>query len=318
MNRAGTDNQTLLDNRMFEGFEQRTVRTAEAEIHAVVGGSGPPLLLIHGYPQTHVAWHGVAPDLAAEFTVVAPDLRGYGNSRLLRDPADCAAYSKRAMASDQIELMRQLGFDRFAVVGHDRGGRVAYRLALDHPESVSALVSLTVIPTLDMWNRVDMGFALGAYHWFLFAQPHDLPERLLASDPDFYLDWTLKKMTRSHDRLSNAAVAEYRKSFGRAEVRHAIMQDYRAGATFDRDDDAADIAAGRRIRCPLHVLWEAGRFEDVETPIDTWRRWADDVTGNSIECGHLMPEEAPGEVLAEIVPFLRRHATMPLIRKDQQ
>ncbi len=293
---------------MMEGFSYRTIATSAARLHVAVGGAGPPLLLLHGYPQTHLAWHRVAPALAKEFTVIAPDLRGYGESRVVDGNAGPASFSKRAMATDQVELMDALGFSRFAVIGHDRGARVGYRLALDRPEKVAAFASLTVIPTIDVWEATNKSFAMGAYHWFLFAQPSDLPERLVGADPGYFFDWTLRKMARHHDRLSPPAVAAYRAAFLKPEVRQAMFNDYRAGATFDHEHDAADRTAGRRLSCPVFVTWEKGRFENGETPIDIWRRWANEVDGTSIDSGHLQAEEAPETVLAHLLPFLRLYA----------
>jgi haloacetate dehalogenase len=295
---------------MFEGFTRYDIETAEARIATFVGGNGPPLLLLHGYPQTHVAWHRVAPALTKQYTVVASDLRGYGDSVGPQGAADPAAYSKRTMARDQLTVMRHLGFDRFGVVGHDRGARVGYRLALDHEDAVTAFVSLTVIPTSEVWARVNMKSALGAYHWLLFAQPFDLPERLLAGDPDYFLEWTLRKMTRHRERLSDEAVLAYREAFRRPAVRHAMMQDYRAGAGTDNEQDLADRAAGRKLRCPVLVLWEQGRFPPGDTPLEIWRNWATAVEGREIPGGHLQAEEAPEAVLEALLPFLSRHMSM--------
>lgn len=297
----------MTESGMFEGFALRSIDVGPARLNVAIGGSGPPLLLLHGYPQTHLAWHAIAPVLAKEFTVVAPDLRGYGASRLTAGDGGPADFCKRALALDQAELMRLLGFGRFAVMGHDRGARVGYRLALDRPELVSAFVSLTVIPTIEMWDRADKAFAMGAYHWFFFAQAADLPERLVGGDPGFFFDWTLRRMAKHYDRLSPAAIAAYRDAFCRAEVRSAIFNDYRAGATLDSEHDAADREAGRRLQCPVFVTWEQGRFASGETPIDIWRTWADSVDGTPIDAGHLQAEEAPDEVLAHVLPFLRRH-----------
>ncbi|MCC8978174.1 alpha/beta fold hydrolase [Bradyrhizobium acaciae] len=290
---------------MFEGFERHDVETDGATIASFIGGSGPPLLLLHGYPQTHVAWHRIAPVLARNHTVVATDLRGYGDSR---GPqlVDASAYSKRTMARDQLAVMKQFGFDRFAVIGHDRGARVGYRLALDHPGTVQAFVSLTVIPTSEVWARAGKGFALGAYHWLLFAQPYDLPERLLSGDPDFFLDCTLRRMAKDFDALSDEARAAYREAFRRPEVRHAMMQDYRSGASLDHEHYLADRAAGRILDCPVLVLWEQGRFGETDTPLQIWRNWAVDVDGRAIPGGHLQPEERPDAVLDAISSFLAR------------
>ena len=298
----------------IDGFEPRLVDVGEARIFAEIGGSGPPLLLLHGYPQTHAAWHRVAPVLARRYTVVAADLRGYGDS--LGPPGDPlhAAHSKRAVAADQAALMRALGFERFAVIGHDRGARVAHRLCLDHPQRVAAFGSITVIPTVEMWARANKDFGLKSWHWFMLAQPFDLPERLLAADPAFFLDWTLRNMVRRFDAVTPEAHAEYLRAFSRESVRHALIEDYRAAASIDLEHDEHGRAAGERVRCPVHVLWERGRFPAERTPIHIWRDATAEGTpvgGGEIDCGHLMMEEAPEAVLAELLPFLRAHWPSP-------
>jgi haloacetate dehalogenase len=298
-----------MSGKLFEPFVRHDIETGDARIAAYVGGNGPPLLLLHGYPQTHLAWHRVAPVLAKHYTVVATDLRGYGDSTGPKGDPEHVFYSKRTMAADQLAAMRHLGFDRFGVVGHDRGARVGYRLALDHPDAVAAFASLTVIPSIEMWDRVDKAFALGAYHWFLFAQPYDLPERLLSADPDYFLEWTLRKMTRFRDRLSEHAVAAYHDAFRRPEVRHAMMEDYRAGAGIDLAHDVADRSAGRKLACPMLVLWEEGRLMFDKSPIEIWRDWAGEVEGHTIAAGHLLAEEAPDAVLTALLPFLAK--TLP-------
>ena len=285
---------------MFEGFELATIDTGEAIIRVRRGGSGPPLLLLHGHPQTHVMWHSVAPSLAECFTVVATDLRGYGDSSTVPTTADHAPYSKRAMARDQVAVMRQLGFDRFSVAGHDRGGRCAYRLALDHPDRVSKLAVLDIVPTAEMWRRVDMEFAMVDWHWFFLAQPYPFPETVIASNPQaFYFPG-------DRSRFHPDALAEYLRCTGDPQTIHAMCEDYRAGATYDRVLDEADRAAGRRIACPLLVLWSARdalpRWFDV---LDTWRRWAGDVRGRAVDCGHYLAEEAPEEISRELGAFLR-------------
>jgi haloacetate dehalogenase len=295
-----------MTDRLFEHLLRHDVDTCGARIATYIGGKGPPVLLLHGYPQTHLAWHRIAPVLAQHYTVVATDLRGYGDSRGPQGDAEHVHYAKRTMANDQLAVMRHFGFSRFGVVGHDRGARVGYRLALDHPAAVAAFASLTVVPSIELWERVDKAFALGAYHWFLFAQPYDLPERLLAGDPDFFLDWTLRKMTRFRDRLSPRAVEAYYAAFRRSEVRHAMMEDYRAGAGIDLDHDRADREAGRKLVCPVLVLWEEGRTVFGESPIQVWRRWSDTVEGHAIVAGHMLAEEAPDEVLMALQPFLAR------------
>ncbi len=292
----------MSDDPLFPGFRTHRLRLVESEVHAVVGGSGPPLLLLHGYPQTHVAWHQIAPALAKDFTVVAPDLRGYGDSTGPAGGPPHAAYSKRAMAGDVLALMRDLGFERFAVVGHDRGGRVGYRLALDHPQAVRCFSSLTVIPTEAMWQRAGMEFGLKAYHWYLFAQPYDLPERLLRSDPAYFLDWTLRGMALDPAHIAAAARERYHAAFARESVRHAMVEDYRAGASLDLTHDREARASGRKLECPVQVLWSSG----APDPIATWREWALHVEGAPIDAGHLLAEEAPDAVLGHLQPFLRR------------
>ena len=294
---------------LFPGFERVELATDGARIAALVGGAGPPVLLLHGYPQTHAAWHRIAPVLARSHRVVVPDLRGYGQSRA-HLPAEVASFAKAALALDQVELMDHLGFDRFAVVGHDRGGRVGYRLALDHPERVSAFASLTVIPTVEMWDRADKGFGLGAYHWFLLAQPYDLPERLIGVDPGYFLDYTLDRMAGDAALLDPRALDSYRRAFDDPAVRHAMCQDYRASAGLDDARDRADRDAGRSIACPVLILWTDRRAAGSggETPLDIWRGWARDVTGHPIASGHLMPELAHEAVLETLLPFLARAA----------
>lgn len=291
----------------FPGFAVHDVPLGDAVIHAEVGGSGPPLLLLHGYPQTHVAWHRIAPTLARHFTVIAPDLRGYGDSiGPAGDPLH-ANHSKRTLAADKLALMRTLGFTRFAVMGHDRGARVGYRLCLDSPEAVNCFVSLTVVPTEEMWKRAGMAFGLKAFHWYLFAQPFDLPERMLRVDPAYYLDWALRNAVQKVDAVTPQALAEYHRAFAKESVRHAIVEDYRAAASIDLQHDRDDLAAGRRIACPVQVLWSASNTAKPD-PLEIWKTWADEVEGGTIDCGHQMAEEAPDEVLARVLPFLLRHA----------
>jgi haloacetate dehalogenase len=288
---------------VFEGFTLTTIETSEARIVVRHGGSGPPVLLLHGHPQTHVMWHLVAPRLAEDFTVVCCDLRGYGDSSKPAGGADHAAYSKRAMARDQMKVMGKLGFERFAVVGHDRGARVAYRMALDHPERVTALSVLDILPTHEHFHRTDMAFAMGYWHWFFLAQPFDLPERLIASDPDaFYL-------RRGTEMFDPEALEAYRRAFRDPATIHAMCEDYRAGAGIDMGLDAGDKAAGNRITCPVQALW--GRRNGLDRWYDVlavWREWAREVEGHSIDCGHYLAEEAPDETYAALKSFLDRHA----------
>jgi haloacetate dehalogenase len=286
---------------MFEGFTQRQVTTAEARINLRYRGEGPPVLLLHGHPQMHVMWHRVAPRLAETYTVICADLRGYGDSSKPLTTPDHEPYSKRAMARDMIEVMQVLGFERFAVVGHDRGGRCAYRMALDHPERITALSVLDIIPTSEHFRRTDMAFAMGYWHWFFLAQPYDLPERLIASDPEaFYL-------RRGRTMFDERALAEYRRCFTDPDTIHAMCEDYRAGATIDMRLDEEDRTSGRRIACPVQALWALRngleRWYDV---LGVWQDWANRVEGHGIDCGHYLAEEAPAETLAALEPFLAR------------
>ncbi len=289
---------------MFEGFSREWIDTGEAEIHLIRGGGGPPLLLLHGYPQSHVAWNKVAPALAESFTVVIQDLRGYGDSSGPEPDIGNEAYAKRAMALDMVTIMATLGFERFALAGHDRGGRVAYRLALDHPERVSRLAVLDIIPTLEMAETVDLGLATGTYHWFFLAQPPPLPERLIAGDPGFYLDFTLDSWAGDPAAIDPEARAQYRRCFEQDSVIAAACADYRAGLTTDLTHDRADLAAGHKIACPLLALWAAQSTDGK--PIDyegTWRRWAEDVSGAEVSSGHFLMEEAPEETMLSLREF---------------
>ena len=288
----------------FPGFERLDVTVADVRFRGVVGGTGPPLLLLHGYPQTHIAWRLVAPDLAKSYTVIAPDLPGYGASPTRTDQP---RWTKRRVGDALVQLMTQLGHPRFAILAHDRGARAGYRLALDYPDRVRAFASLTVVPTLDVWEAVDKNFAVQNYHWFLFAQPFDLPERLLASQADSFLDATLGKMAGGLSHVEPAALAAYRAAFREPTVRHAMCEDYRAAVAEDADADAADRAAGRQMPCPVLVLWSVREVKPgAPTPVAMWQRWANDVTGKGLPGGHLQPEESPALVLAEVVPFLKR------------
>jgi haloacetate dehalogenase len=283
---------------MFEGFRTETVDVDGVEILARVAGSGPPLLLLHGSPQTLAMWHLVAPKLTDDFTVVATDLRGYGDSSKPESAPDHGPYSKRAMAEDQVSVMKHFGFDRFALCGHDRGGRVGYRMALDHPEIVTKLAVLDIIPTWEAFSRADMAFGLGYWHWFFLAQPFDLPERLLASEPE-------KALFRGgSEAIAPEAMEKYVRCLREAETIHATCEDYRAAATLDYEHDAEDREAGRRIACPLLALWGSrGFLEGHYDVLDVWRGWADDVRGRAIDSGHYIPEEAPEETIAEVRAF---------------
>ena len=292
----------------FPSFEPLSVHTDGVRFAGVIGGSGPGVLLLHGYPETHLAWRHVAPALATYFTVVVPDLPGYGGSRAMQD---CDRWTKRRVAAACAGLMASLGHSQFAVVGHDRGARAGYRLALDQPERVLGFASLTVVPTLDVWAGMDTAFAMSAFHWFLLAQPFDLPERLLAADPDAFIDSALAKMAGGLERLEPEVLEAYRAAFRNPSVRHAICEDYRAAAEEDLSHDAADFAGGAKLAWPVLVLWPADGRSAGPAPPDIWRRWADDVHGEPISGGHLQPELAADEVLAQLGPFLARVVGRP-------
>ena len=296
---------------LFPNTTEHRIATRGAEIFARAGGSGPPLLLIHGFPQTHTMWHRAAPALLRRFRVVMPDLRGYGFSSCPENDPDNFAYSKRAMAEDMVALMASLGHKRFALVGHDRGGRVAYRLALDSPEAVTALVVLDIVPTFDMWNNFTVKLAMKTYHWLFLAQPNPLPEMLIERAPIAFLDYTLASWTKSKDlsAFSEAALAEYRLHYSIPEHIHATCNDYRAGQTCDLAADEADRKTGRRITCPTLTLWgDAGIPSETAGPIETWRQWCTQVEGAGIDSGHFVAEENPEQLMAHLVPFLDTHA----------
>jgi haloacetate dehalogenase len=294
----------------FPGFDERRIATPEAEIHARIGGSGPPLVCLHGFPQTHVAWRHVAALLAARYTVVVPDLRGYGASEIVASDASHAAYSKRAMARDVIALMGALGFERFAVAGHDRGGRVGYRLALDAPQRVSALATLDIVPTLDTWEAMDYRAAQRTYHWMFLAQPEPLPERLIGADPDYYLDWTIGSWIESDDAIEPEAMQAYRDAFRRPAAIHAACEDYRAGFSVDVENDRADRQAGRRIACPVLALWGGGPTTKNAgfDALGIWRSWANDVRGEAFPCGHFLMEELPARTADALLAFFGQRA----------
>ena len=260
--------------------------------------------MLHGYPQTHKACLPVGRLLAREFKVVLLDLRGCGDSR---GPAPDAAhlnYSKRAMAADVAQVMDNLGLKRYAVVGNTRGARCGHRLALDFPDRVTCLSSLTAIPSEEMWAKVDAGFAQQAFNWFLLAQLAPLPERLLAADPAFFVEWTINRMTKGRDFVEPDALAHYKACFARPEVRTAIIEDYRAAATCDRDHDHAD--RGRMLEKPVQVIWEASKYSTSETPLEVWRRWARNVVGTAVAAGHLMAEESPHQIAELVGAFIHQ------------
>lgn len=292
---------------LFPGFETRRLRGAGGDIFARVGGAGPPLVMLHGYPQTHMCWHRVAQEIARSHTVVLPDLRGYGRSAVPASNSSHTAYSKRAMAEDVVAIMRELGHHSFSVAGHDRGARVAYRLALDSPEAVDKLVVLDILPTLEVWERLRWASAITSYHWQFLAQRPPMPETLILSNPQMYADWTLSGWTKDKSLgvFDPVALEDYRALLASPESVHAICEDYRAGATIDRELDAADRASGRTIARPTLVLWGSDYVgKGGASPLDIWRPWAPSVVGAEIVSGHFLAEENPSATLAHLGVFL--------------
>jgi haloacetate dehalogenase len=288
---------------MFEQFQRQRIRTSEGTINLVHGGSGPPLLLLHGYPQTHAIWRKVGPALAERYTVVATDLRGYGDSDKPRGLADHSNYSKRAMAQDQVEVMAALGFERFAIAGHDRGARVAHRMALDHPDRVERLAVLDIVPTRAMYARTTHEFAKAYYHWFFLIQAEPFPETLIGANPDPFLRKHMGGRFAGLAPFEPDGWPEYLRCFSDPATVHATCEDYRAGESIDLVHDDADF--GRRtVECPLLVLWgRHGVIERCFTPLADWREYAADVRGKSLDCGHYLPEEQPAETARELAQF---------------
>ncbi len=293
---------------LFPGFAAHWIDGPVGKIFARVGGEGPPVVLIHGFPQTHAEWHEIAPALAKTHRVVCLDLRGYGWSSAPHGDGGKALYSKRGMGEDVIALMETLGYARFAVIGHDRGARVAYRLALDHPGRVERLVLLDILPTLSMWQGMNAARALQVYHWTFLAQPEPVPENLIRADPAGWLDHTIASWTRAKqlDAFHPLALAAYAESFNDPARIHAACEDYRAGATTDLAHDEADLAAGKTVLCPVLALWgEAGIPAQGASPLEIWRStFAPKAQGQAIVSGHFLPEENPEATLAALVPFL--------------
>jgi haloacetate dehalogenase len=293
-----------MDSSFLPGFRLRDLPgTDGVRLRAAVGGEGPPLLLLHGHPQTHATWYKIAPTLARRFTVVATDLRGYGDSSKPPGGERHVHYSKRAIAADQVAAMRSLGFERFRVVGHDRGGRVAHRMALDHAAAVERLAVLDIAPTATMYARTDMEFARRYFWWFFLIQPAPLPEKMIGADPGFFLRTHLEGQSKTPGSLDERLFAEYLRCYSDPATQHAICEDYRAAATIDLEHDAADAA--RRVTAPLLALWGArgtvGQLYDV---LETWRDKADDVRGQALDCGHTLQEEAPEALLEALLGFL--------------
>jgi haloacetate dehalogenase len=290
-------------NGLFPGFKRRRIRTRGAAINLVHGGVGPPILLLHGYPQTHAIWHKIAPELARRFSVVAADLRGYGDSEKPHGSADHGNYSKRAMAEDQVEVMQALGHDAFSVVGHDRGGRVAHRMVLDYPAAVRKLAVLDIVPTRTMYAKVNREFAKAYYHWFFLLRPEPIPETLIGANPDFFLESHIGSRHAGLAPFAPEALAEYRRCFRDPAAIHASCEDYRAAESIDLEHDEADI--GRKFAAPLLVLWgKHGTIERCFQPLSDWAERAESVQGRALDCGHYLPEEAPRDLLEELVKFM--------------
>ena len=291
---------------MFAGFQ-----TAQRQVNGVhiayrIGGSGPGLLLIHGHPQTHVIWHKVAEQLAEHFTVVAADLRGYGDSEKPAAVADHSNYSKREMARDSLALMHSLGFEQFSVLAHDRGARVAHRLALDHPQAVTRLVMLDIAPTLAMYAQTDEAFARAYWHWFFLIRPAPLPERLIEADPEQYLLSVMGSRSAGLQPFTAPALAEYVRCIQLPGTARGICEDYRASASIDLEHDREDIDAGRQLNLPVLVLWGAqGTVGRCFDPLAEWQKVATDVRGQALPCGHYIGAEVPQLLLEHVLPFLR-------------
>ncbi|MDJ0728973.1 MAG: alpha/beta hydrolase [Crocosphaera sp.] len=290
---------------MFPNFENLVIQTSEVKISLVKGGEGYPLLLLHGYPQTHVMWHKIASRLAEDFTVIIPDLRGYGNSDKPSGMANHYNYSKRVMAQDQIEVMSQLGYEEFYLVGHDRGGRVAHRLTLDSPNKVKKLALLDIAPTYQMYSETDQQFATAYYHWFFLIQPFPFPETLINQNSDFFLTHCLHSWSQTESAFVPEAMKEYLRCFREPNTVHGTCEDYRASATIDLEHDRTDIE--KKIECPLLVLWgKKGVIEKKYDVIKSWQKRAINVQGNALNCGHFLPEESPEETYQLLQTFLTK------------
>lgn len=291
---------------MFEHFTQRRMAVNGTEIACRIAGQGEPLLLLHGHPQTQAIWHKVAPYLTSQFTVVLADLRGYGDSGKPEPDAEHLNYSKREMAKDQFELMAALGFNQFSVVAHDRGARVAHRLALDHPQAVKRLVLMDIAPTLSMYRQTTETFARAYWHWFFLIHPAPLPEALIKADPDLYLRSVMGSRSAGMQPFTKEAYADYLRCLQLDGTARGICEDYRASAGIDLQHDEVDLNAGRKVKCPLLVLWgEQGTVGKCFAPLAEWEKVAENVQGEALPCGHYIAEEQPELLLEKVLPFLR-------------
>lgn len=294
--------------KLPEPFQYQQIDVGDVTINVAHGGSGRPLLLLHGYPQTHLMWHKVAPALARDFHVICPDLRGYGDSSKPDSDPEHSAYSKRQMAADMVALMQSLGYREFSVAGHDRGARVTHRLCLDCPEMVERACVMDIAPTLHMFEHTDQAFATGYYHWFFLIQPDGLPEHMIGLDPDYYLREKLRRWSAPGAEFEPEAVADYVRCFSAPEAIHASCEDYRAAATVDMVHDRADRDRGRRVQCPLLVLWGSKGFVNrTYNVLTVWQNYAHDIGGEALNCGHFLPEEVPEEVITRLRSFFRNH-----------
>jgi haloacetate dehalogenase len=291
---------------LYPGFASHWIDTSAGKLFARAGGSGPPLMLLHGYAQTNVIWHKVAEELAQQFTLVIPDLPGYGWSAAPAAGPDHAPYTKRAMALAMVDLMEALGYVHFNLAGHDRGGRVAYRLALDHPSRLARLATLDIVPTYAMWRDIDARLAYRIWHWTFLALPAPGPEAVIGRDPAAFWDWMTAPGTKAKSLapFDPRALAHYRAFFSDPLRIHATCEDYRAGRTTDFTHDEADYAAGVKIGCPMLALWgESGIPSETRGPLDIWREWATEVQGFPIDCGHYLAEENPRATAAALLNF---------------
>ena len=289
---------------MFDGFSRWQVQLNDLSFKVIKGGEGSPVVLLHGYPQTHLIWRHLAPLLARSMAVVCLDLKGYGDSAAPAPLADSSNYSKRQMAAEVVEIMKMLGYEKFAVIGHDRGARVAYRLALDYPDRVHRLVPLDILPTAAYWEQADKEFALGTFHWGFLAQPNGLPERLIGADPDFWLEWIIRHWALDMSAFPDEVMAEYKRCFRRPDVIAATCADYRAGATIDDTHDLADLKAGRMIECPTLALYSGTFVDHQRDPLKQWQRWAKRGTVEQVQSGHFIPEEIPDQIIGRLRQFL--------------
>jgi haloacetate dehalogenase len=292
---------------MFEGFERFEVQTSDPEVRIVgrKGGKGPGLLLLHGNPLTHVTWHKIAPRLAEQYTVVATDLRGYGDSSKPRGKPDHSNYSFRRMGQDQAEVMEHFGFKEFFLVGHDRGARTAFRMALDHPDRVKKFASIDIVPTHHTWTKFPRGWALHSYHWMFMAQPYDFPERLLSSNLEYYMKKKLEKHMHGQGGLEPEAIAEYMRCCTPEQI-HGVCEDYRAAATIDFEMDTRDFETGNKVKCPVLVTWGSkSHVEQYFSPRDAWPQYASDIRGFvPLPSGHYPQEQAPDETYRAVAEFL--------------